>query len=231
VNQSRSTVHVVHADGVRLCHWTAATNGPIIHPPGDKWVWRATVEWYSYVKAKELKGKPVQVPLCPVQSPYGLTRASAVTGQQLTAWAMVQPSRSISKVTGYELGGQSLIPSGRLFLLATKSIPPKAPTQPLIKWFLGTKELKCEANHSPSYECGLLYLHFHRMYNFTPPLCHRNNLSLRFYTGSYCQSQVASDVLHFKGSGFRSLAWVPFNMMKASGGFTQCLQANVGIVS
>jgi hypothetical protein len=29
------TVVVVHVDGVRLCLWTAATNGPIVHPPGN----------------------------------------------------------------------------------------------------------------------------------------------------------------------------------------------------
>jgi hypothetical protein len=26
-------------DGVRSCLWTAVTNGPILHPPGDIWVW------------------------------------------------------------------------------------------------------------------------------------------------------------------------------------------------
>jgi hypothetical protein len=31
--------HVVHVDGVRLCLWTAATNGHINHPPGVVWVW------------------------------------------------------------------------------------------------------------------------------------------------------------------------------------------------
>jgi hypothetical protein len=29
--------------GVRLCLRTTATNGPIVHPPGDMWVWRAMV--------------------------------------------------------------------------------------------------------------------------------------------------------------------------------------------
>jgi hypothetical protein len=28
---------------VRLCLRTAATNGPIVHPPGDLWAWRAMV--------------------------------------------------------------------------------------------------------------------------------------------------------------------------------------------
>jgi hypothetical protein len=28
---------------VRLCLWTTATNGPIVHPPGDIWAWRNRV--------------------------------------------------------------------------------------------------------------------------------------------------------------------------------------------
>jgi hypothetical protein len=33
-----------HIDGVRLCLWTAATNGPAVHPPGDIWARRNMVE-------------------------------------------------------------------------------------------------------------------------------------------------------------------------------------------
>jgi hypothetical protein len=40
-------------------------------------------------------GKHVPVPLCPPQIPHGLTRdrtrASAVSGRQLTAWALAWP--------------------------------------------------------------------------------------------------------------------------------------------
>jgi hypothetical protein len=39
-------------DGVRMCLWTAATNRPVGHPPGDIWVWRATVERYWQGKPK-----------------------------------------------------------------------------------------------------------------------------------------------------------------------------------
>jgi hypothetical protein len=34
----------VHIDGVRLCLRTAATERPIVYPPDDIWVLRATVE-------------------------------------------------------------------------------------------------------------------------------------------------------------------------------------------
>jgi hypothetical protein len=37
---------IVHdyADGVRLCLWTAATNGSTVHPLDEVWAWRAKVE-------------------------------------------------------------------------------------------------------------------------------------------------------------------------------------------
>jgi hypothetical protein len=40
------SLDVFHVDGVRLRLWTAATNGPIVHPPGDIWAgepWRNDV--------------------------------------------------------------------------------------------------------------------------------------------------------------------------------------------
>jgi hypothetical protein len=47
-------------------------------------------------KNRQLGEKPVPVPLCPPQTPHGLTRdrtrASAVEVRRLTAWAMARPS-------------------------------------------------------------------------------------------------------------------------------------------
>jgi hypothetical protein len=54
---------VVHVDGVWLRLSTAATNEPIIHPPGDTRVWTATEEWYWQRKTEELGEKPVPAPL------------------------------------------------------------------------------------------------------------------------------------------------------------------------
>jgi hypothetical protein len=49
---------------------------------------------YWQGKTEELVEKPVPVPLCPTQIPYGLTRsrtlASAVRGRRLTTWAMAR---------------------------------------------------------------------------------------------------------------------------------------------
>jgi hypothetical protein len=78
---------VIHVDGVRLCLCMAATNGPIVRPPEDAWVWRTMVEWYWNGKPEELLEKPVPVP---IQIPHGPTRASGVKGQRLTAWAMAR---------------------------------------------------------------------------------------------------------------------------------------------
>jgi hypothetical protein len=38
---------------VRRFLWTADTNGPIVHPPGDIWAWRTMVEWYRQGKAPD----------------------------------------------------------------------------------------------------------------------------------------------------------------------------------
>jgi hypothetical protein len=56
----------------------------------------APVEWNWQGKTEELGEKPVPVPLCPRQIPHALTRdrtrASALRGRRLTAWAMARPN-------------------------------------------------------------------------------------------------------------------------------------------
>jgi hypothetical protein len=51
-----------HVDGVRLCLWTAATSGPIVHHLGDIWAWRTVVEWYrrrnAWFRPPEICGSP-----------------------------------------------------------------------------------------------------------------------------------------------------------------------------
>jgi hypothetical protein len=58
----------------------------------------APVEWNWQGKTELLGEKPVPVPLCPPQIPHGLTqdrtRASAIGGRRLTAWAMARPDTS-----------------------------------------------------------------------------------------------------------------------------------------
>jgi hypothetical protein len=55
---------------------------------------------------KELGEKPVPVPLCPPQTPHGLTqvqtRASMVRGWRLTASAMAQPRSILSYCVYFE---------------------------------------------------------------------------------------------------------------------------------
>lgn len=49
---------VVHVDGVRGCHWTEATNGPIVYAD-DSWLWRATAECHWHGKTEELGERTV----------------------------------------------------------------------------------------------------------------------------------------------------------------------------
>jgi hypothetical protein len=57
----------------------------------DYEVFSASVEWNWPGKTEVLGENPVPMPLCPPQIPHGPTRASAVRGRQLTAWAMARP--------------------------------------------------------------------------------------------------------------------------------------------
>jgi hypothetical protein len=85
---------------------TAATNKPIVPPPG----------YYDNGEIGGMIGrgnrstlrKPAPVPLCPSQTPHAAqtrTRAAAVGSQRLTAWAMARPKaksvlRSLANMHG-----------------------------------------------------------------------------------------------------------------------------------
>jgi hypothetical protein len=50
---------------VRLCLWTAAINGPIVHPPCDTWAWKTHDELYRQllIRPPELSGNSTSSPL------------------------------------------------------------------------------------------------------------------------------------------------------------------------
>jgi hypothetical protein len=64
---------------MRLWLWTAASNGPIVNPPNDTYVLRATVGWYWQNRTNELGEKRVSAPLCPPLIPHGLTREQTLS--------------------------------------------------------------------------------------------------------------------------------------------------------
>jgi hypothetical protein len=73
---------------VKLCLWSAATNGPIFNPPRDV---NMEALWNDIDRGitEELGEKSVTMLLCPPQIPHGLTRAGtrscAVRSRRLTA--------------------------------------------------------------------------------------------------------------------------------------------------
>jgi hypothetical protein len=50
-------------DGVRLRLWTVATNGPIVHPSGDRWTWRNMAEWYRQRTTPDLSPELFGIPI------------------------------------------------------------------------------------------------------------------------------------------------------------------------
>jgi hypothetical protein len=84
--------------GMSLRLWTAATSGHVVHPPDDMSLESDVGMIYWQGKTEELGDKPVPVPLRSPQIPHEMTRArtraSAVRGRLLIAWAMARPRRS-----------------------------------------------------------------------------------------------------------------------------------------
>jgi hypothetical protein len=64
----------VHVNVVRLCLRTAFINRPLFIPQ-TIYEYGAMAEWYWQRKTKQLKEKPIPVPLYPWQNPHGLTQA------------------------------------------------------------------------------------------------------------------------------------------------------------
>jgi hypothetical protein len=65
---------ISRVDGARLCLWTAATNGSIVHPPGDIWVWTARRMVYLQAETEELGENLSQNHAGHI--PHGLTRGT-----------------------------------------------------------------------------------------------------------------------------------------------------------
>jgi hypothetical protein len=76
--------------GVRLCLWTAATKGHIVHPADDMRL-ENDGEMILTGENRRTRRKTCPVTFCPSKIPDWLTRASAVRRRRLTAWAMARP--------------------------------------------------------------------------------------------------------------------------------------------
>jgi hypothetical protein len=61
-------ISVFHVNGVRLCLWTAVTNGPIVHPPDDISMGEPRWNDTDGIKPKNSEGNPVPVTLYPLKS-------------------------------------------------------------------------------------------------------------------------------------------------------------------
>ena len=55
----------------------------------------ALVEWFSQQETEVLWGKPVTMPLCPLQISRGLTRLRTRTGEKLPTWIIVNMLMSV----------------------------------------------------------------------------------------------------------------------------------------
>jgi hypothetical protein len=85
--------------GVQLCPLgTAATNRPIVPPPGD--YDDGEIGGIIGRRNRSTRRKPAPVSLCPPQTPHAArtrTRAASVGSQRLTAWATARPRAGLGR--------------------------------------------------------------------------------------------------------------------------------------
>jgi hypothetical protein len=104
----------------------------------------------------QLGEKPVPVPLCPPQTPHGLTRdrtrASAVEGRRLTAWAMARPICLPYCCCQFKFGNNKLLPRfvTKLWWSYGKYFPSRVDGWEIIGEFYG-KSLKMHTWHQLPY--------------------------------------------------------------------------------
>jgi hypothetical protein len=85
---------VGHVDGVRRCIWTSTTNARIVRPTGDIWEWRHDGMILTGEHRRTRRNTCPSATLSttnPTRLTRAQTRASAMRGQGLTAWAMPRP--------------------------------------------------------------------------------------------------------------------------------------------
>jgi hypothetical protein len=82
-------------DRVRWCLRATATNGSVVHPPGDIWEWRALGN--NIDKENRRTRRETCATLSTTNSIWTDPgpRASVVRGERLTAWAVARPLRKV----------------------------------------------------------------------------------------------------------------------------------------
>jgi hypothetical protein len=85
------TLLFLYVDRVRWCLRAAATNGSVVHPPGDIWEWRALGNNIDKENWRNRRGTCATLSTTNSIWTDPGPRASVVRGERLTAWAMARP--------------------------------------------------------------------------------------------------------------------------------------------
>jgi hypothetical protein len=120
----------VHVGRVRLCLWTAATNGSIfitkvMHEHGESW-WNDTGRGKLLIRLPELSSKPT--------SSHHLAQKAGGTGQK-RSWIWVYEVSLFILPKSYDMGPTALLPLRRKVCCGLKS--PSVETEPaivLVQW-------------------------------------------------------------------------------------------------